>query len=117
MDDNGTGKSKVFGFDFSKLMEHWGPTVLVGVIVVYANSAVTQAQMTELRNQVSDLRTQVFRLDDKVSEQNGKLIGLNAQVASYLGQQTQLNTAMDTRMTYLERMQRGMPMMDVPRQR
>lgn len=85
-------------FHLSRVFIQWAQNLAVGAIVIYANFAVMQSQ-------VQDLKTQVYRLDEKVSEQNGKLIGLNAQVAAYLAQQTQLNTTMDARLTYLERQQ------------
>jgi len=84
------------GIDFARLLEQLIPSIIIGLIVIYANSLVMQ-------NQVSELKLRQDRIEDKVTSQNEKLIALNAQVAAYLGQQTQLNAAVDARMTYLER--------------
>ncbi len=84
------------GIDLSRLFEQLLPTLIVGAFVVYANYRVMEGQ-------VADIRMRVDKTEEKVSGQNEKLIALNAQIAAYLGQQTQLNAAMDARMTYLER--------------
>lgn len=83
-------------FDLVRLVENLVPAAIIGMIVIYSNSIVTQSQVRELS-------TRLERTEDKVTSQNERLIGLNAQVTAYLGQQTQLNVQMDARMTYLER--------------
>lgn len=89
--------------DFSRILENLAPTVIVGLIVIYANSKVTQTQVDDIKRDVSSLKDQLTSQNEKLTNQNEKLITLNAQVAAYLGQQTQLNAATDARLTYLER--------------
>lgn len=86
-------------FDIARLIEQLIPTLIAAVLVAWVNLSVTQSQ-------VGDMRIEMRELRGKVGDQNEKLIALNAQVAAYLGQQTQLNAAMDARLTYLERASR-----------
>ncbi len=83
-------------FDLSRLVEQLIPSIIIGAVIVYANNVVVQSQ-------VGDLRARAERQEERLSSQNEKLISLNAQVASYLSQQNQLNTTMDARLTYVER--------------
>lgn len=89
-------KSHGGGVDLARLFEQLLPTIVVGLIVIYANSLVTKSQ-------VEDVRVEVRELKDKYSLNNDKLIVLNERIASYLERQNTLNAAMDARMTYLER--------------
>lgn len=102
------------GFDFARVIENITPTAIVGAVVIFANvwvsQIMSQRQIDEVRSSIQMTNHQVSRLEEKVSSQsdkltvqNEKLIALNAQVAAYLGQQTQLNAAIDARMTYIER--------------
>lgn len=87
------------GIDLARLVEQLIPAILMGALVIYANLQVTRAQVDDVRQEVRELKGSYY-------VQNDKLIALNAQVAAYLGQQTQLNAAMDARLTYIERGQR-----------
>lgn len=89
--------------DFSRIFENLVPTVLVGLAVISANSLVTQKQVEDIKTEVKSLQSQLAAQGDKMTGQNEKLIALQAQVVTYLGQQTQLNASIDARLTYLER--------------
>jgi hypothetical protein len=94
------------GLDLSRLVEQLIPAVVIGGIVIYANTMVTS-------NQVGDLKAAIARSDattkeqqQKLDTQSEKLAAISAQLTAFLGQQLQLNTSIDARMTYLERSKR-----------
>lgn len=93
------------GIDFSRLTEQMIPTILMGLVVIYANSKVTEYQIADIRKdmvraEASDVQKQAW-----LQAQSEKLAGISAQMAGFLAQQTQLNAAMDARLTYVERAQ------------
>lgn len=101
-------------FNLIRLFESLVPTVIVGLVVVYANFRVMQYQVDDIRKEldraaVVDAGRQVqFREESdkrqtQLREQSEKLVGISAQMSSYLAQQTTLNAQMDARLTYVER--------------
>ncbi len=91
------------GLDFARLFEQLIPSVIIGGLVIYANSKVTEYQVMDLRRDMD--RAALTARDYAINQQtqSKELAAITAQITAFLGQQTQLNTAMDARMTYLER--------------
>ncbi len=91
--------------DFSRLVEQSIPTLVMGVIVIYANSLVSGAQIINLKEQVEKGEAARIAIFTQLQATNVELAKLNAQVVAFLGQQNSLNAAMDARLTYIERAQ------------
>jgi len=91
------------GFDISRLIEQMIPTVLMGIVVIYANSLVSSAQINNLKEQVTHSDEARVSMQTNLQQTNVELAKLNAQVVAFLGQQVTMNAAMDARVTYLER--------------
>lgn len=91
------------GFDLSRLVEQMIPTVLMGIVVIYANSLVTAVQINTLKEQVTHSDDARVSLQANLQQTNVELAKLNAQVVAFLGQQVTMNAGMDARLTYLER--------------
>lgn len=89
--------------DFSRMLEQLIPSIAIGAIVIYANNIVTQYQVSDLRTDVASIKQDLRSNSVAMSTQNNEIVRLQAAMTAYLGQQTQLNAAMDARLTYLER--------------
>ncbi len=101
--------SRSGGIDFARLFEQLIPTVIIGALVIYANSKVTEYQVTDLRRDLDRAAASARDYANNQQQQSEKLAAITAQITAFLGQQTQLNTSMDARMTYLERSRPGRP--------
>ncbi len=101
--------SRSGSFDFSRLFEQLIPTVIIGGLVIWANSKVTEYQVLDLRRDMD--RAAIIARDyaNNQQMQSEKLAAITAQITAFLGQQTQLNSTMDARMTYIERSRAGRP--------
>jgi hypothetical protein len=95
------------GFDLWRLVEQLIPTAIAALIVIWTTTQVTQNQVNELKQTAitSDIQRQSLQKD--IQEAQNRLIELNAKVTAYLGQQTQINSAVDARLTYIERDRRN----------
>jgi precorrin-4 methylase len=91
------------GIDISRLVEQMIPTVVMGIVVIYANSLVSSAQISTLKDQANRTDSVLSVLQAGLNSTNVETARLNAQVVAFLGQQVALNAAMDARLTYLER--------------
>jgi len=91
------------GFDFSRLIEQMIPTVVMGIVIIYANSLVSSSQISGLKEQANRTDAVLSVLQNGLNSTNVETARLNAQVVAFLGQQVALNAAMDARLTYLER--------------
>ena len=91
------------GFDIARLVEQMIPTIVMGIIVIYANSLVSSAQISTLKEQANRTDGVLATLQSGLNSTNVETARLNAQVVAFLGQQVSLNAAMDARLTYLER--------------
>ena len=87
----------------SRLVEQLVPAIVIGAIVVFANYKVTEAQVGDLRGEVSQAQTETIKQQGQIQSQAEKLAGITAQISAFLGQQVQMNSAMDARVTYIER--------------
>ena len=95
------------GIDFARLIELAIPLVITAAVVMWTNAQVTSNQVSELKqsNVYSENQRQALQRD--MQEAQNRLIELNAKVTAYLGQQTQINSNLDARLTYIERAQRA----------
>lgn len=89
--------------DISRLVEQLIPLAIVGGVVVYANSLVTQSQVGESKTRIEALERELREVRSEQRTTNATVVGLLAKIDAYLGQQTTLNQAMDQRILFLER--------------
>jgi len=99
--------SRTGGIDFARLFEQLIPTCIIGALVIYANSKVTEYQVMDLRRDLDRAAITAREYATNQQLQSEKLAAITAQITAFLGQQTQLNSTMDGRMTYLERARLG----------
>jgi hypothetical protein len=91
------------GFDFQRLVEQALPSVVIGAIVVYANFRVLEAQVASIREEMARQASEVRVSTAAQSNTSERLTAVSERVASFLGQQVQFNSSVDSRITYLER--------------
>lgn len=112
MADEANGERKLFHtasgrFDLWRLVEQLIPTGIAAFVVIYTTTQVTQNQVNDLKASAMQSEVQRQSLQKDIQEAQNRLIELNAKVTAYLGQQTQINSAVDARLTYIERAQRA----------
>lgn len=95
--------TRLGGFDLSRLLEQLIPAVIIGAVVIYATSKVMEYQIGILQRDMDRSTAVVQQTQTQSQQQSEKLAAITAQIAAYLGQQTALNSAIDARVTYLER--------------
>lgn len=93
-------------FNLTRVIESLVPTVIVGGLVIFANFKVMQYQVDDIRKELDRASIVEAAGQTQRREQSEKLVGIAAQMTSYLSQQTTLNAQMDARITYLERARR-----------
>lgn len=89
--------------DVSRLVEQAIPAVIVGAFVILANSKVTESQVGDLRADLREAQQVASEQQKQIASQSEKLAGITAQIATFLGQQVQINSTMESRITYIER--------------
>ena len=92
------------GVDFARLVEQLVPSLMIGVLVVYANFKVMQTQVEDLRKELDRAAQSDVARQQQIQAQSEKLAGITAQITAFLGQQVTINTSMDARLTYIERL-------------
>ena len=91
------------GFDVSRMIEQLIPAVVIGAIVIFANAKVTEYQVSEMRKEIDRTAATTFTQQQQLGMQSEKLATIAAQMTAFLGQQIAVNTAMDARLTFIER--------------
>ena len=89
--------------DIPRLVEQLIPAIIMGGIVIFANFKVTASQVDDLRQVMRDDQIVNARQQEQLQAQGEKLASITAQITTFLGQQVQINQAIDARMTYIER--------------
>lgn len=114
-DMHNDGKRSLFsratgGIDYQRLIEQMIPAVIVGTFIAFANAKVTEYQVGELTKKIDTTETETRTTQSQLvtqtilaAQQSERLTSIAAQMSLYLGQQTTINTAIDARLTFMER--------------
>lgn len=88
------------GIDYARMLENFIPVAVAATMGVYANYLV-------VRNQLDDVRAEVAQLRLSRDVVTSQIVGLQAQMVSFIGTQNQLNDKTDSRLLYIERLPRS----------
>lgn len=92
-------------FQFSRVIEQLIPSVIIGCLVVFANLKVTENQVADIRKELDRVAITEQARQQQLQQQSERLVGITAQLTAFLGQQVNINSAIDARLTYIERSQ------------
>lgn len=95
--------NKEGGLELSRLVEQLIPSIVIGVIVTFANFKVIESQVGDLRKELERASLADVERQRQLQNQSEKLAGLNAQISGFLSQQVAVNAGLDARMIYMER--------------